>query len=85
MSIPILALNLVQVMFGGSPLHTLRRYWPILLMAMPIGGVVGFYSSAVSRDVLVALLGTMVVFFSVLSLAQWCPEFLTAMTDRRKC
>jgi len=74
MSIPILALNLVQVMFGGSPLHTLRRYWPILLMAMPIGGVVGFYSSAVSRDVLVAILGTMVVFFSVLSLAQWVPR-----------
>lgn len=74
MSIPILALNLVQVLFGGSPLHTLRKYWPILALAMPIGGVVGFYSDMVSRDALIAILGGMVVSFSLLNLAQWAPK-----------
>lgn len=74
MSIPILALNLVQVLFGGSPFHTLRKYWPILALAMPIGGVIGFYSDMVSRDALIAILGGMVVSFSLLNLAQWAPK-----------
>ena len=74
MSIPILVLNLVQVLFGGSPLHTLRTYWPILALAMPIGGVVGYYSAGVSREALVGILGVMVVSFALLNLSQFVPR-----------
>ena len=74
MSIPILALNLVQVLFGGNPLLTLRKYWPILALAMPIGGVVGYYADGVPQDTLVVVLGCMVVCFSLINLAQWVPK-----------
>lgn len=74
MSIPILVLNLVQVGFGGSPFHTLRKYWPILALAMPIGGVVGYFSADVPKDVLVVILGALVVCFALLNMGQWVPK-----------
>ena len=74
MSIPILVLNAVQVIYGGGPLATLRRYWPILALAMPIGGVVGYLADLVTREALMVVLGVLVVSFSLLNLARWVPK-----------
>ncbi|MEX2641990.1 MAG: sulfite exporter TauE/SafE family protein [Acetobacterales bacterium] len=73
MAVPILLTNLWQMLAGGHVLENLRRFWPIILF-LAVGMFVGSrLLVTVDEGVLIAVLGAILLGFSVLSLTRFRP------------
>lgn len=81
MPIPILLSNIWQALHGGHFPRALKRFWPLLL-TMSIGTVIGArILAAVDARVLYALVGLVVVLFSLTSYLQ--PQLRIHARDER--
>jgi len=79
---PSLLSNAWQMYRSGNVLGTICRFWLyIVTLMVTIGVVTMAFTSNLSTDLLILILGGVIVLFSVSSLA-WAPPFLPARFDR---
>ncbi len=79
---PSLLSNAWQIWRSGMVVETIRRFWVYLVCLISVIAVVSLTLTATVRtDVLLLVLGSVIILFSVSSLA-WAPPFLPERFDR---